>query len=256
MTDYLPASEAIKLSNIPASTFYRLVREGKLHKYLPTPVSKQGLYAREDIERIRSEYKRETRKNETGATDWITTADLGHFYDLEYSAYEEQTRDPSIIRKWFARNSYLCRILYNHTDRREIWGGINILPLEEETILKLLHQEILDSDLTPLDILTYEHPGMYTLYVTSVIIRPEKRAHFKLLLDSIFDFWCEQAPDRQIARIYARATTESGEMMVKKLFFSPLLHISDEAFMLDVRRPNPSRIVQNFQNCIRQHTQE
>jgi len=44
--------------------------------------------------------------------------------------------------------------------------------------------------------------------------------------------------------------------MVKKLFFSPLWDISDTAYMLDMNRPNPSRVVQTFQYCVKSQIED
>ncbi len=77
-----------------------------------------------------------------------------------------------------------------------------------------------------------------------------------LSIDSLFAFWCEQAPERNIGKIYGLVLSDAGEMMAKKLFFSPLWHISDSAYMLDISRPNPSRIVQSFQHCIKSRNEE
>ncbi len=127
-----------------------------------------------------------------------------------------------------------------------------MLPLEEETIFKLLRGEIHDIDLDPQkDILTFEQPGEYNFYVASVIVRPDKKQYFPMLINSLFDFWCEQAPTQTIRRIYGRVVTEDGEMMARKLFFSPIWNISESAYVLDTNRPNPSRIIQGFQHCIK-----
>lgn len=131
-----------------------------------------------------------------------------------------------------------------------------MLPLEEQTILKLLKGEIRDVDLDPQkDILTFEKPGEYDFYVASVIVHPERKQHFPLLVNSLFTYWCEQAPERNMRKIYGRLVSEDDEMMAKKLFFSPLWHISDASYMLDVNRPNPSRVIQNFQRCIKSRTE-
>jgi hypothetical protein len=257
MTRYLSASEAIEILKIPSSTFYRMVKEGKIKKHLPTAVSKHGMYDPKEIARLRSKLRLETEPQEVGETDWIKSSDMGSMYDLEYSVYGEQTGNPSIVRKWYERNPYLCRILYNKLDRRDFWGTINMLPLAEETIFRLLRGEIRDVDLDPQrDILTYEAARAYNLYVASVIIRPQKQHHFMLLINSVFDFWCEQAPERTIDKIYGRVLAEDGELIAKKLFFSPIWHIADNAYMLDLSRPNPSRIVQSLQYCIRLKKEE
>lgn len=249
--EYMSASEAIATLKIPPATFYRMVKEGKIKKYYPTAASKHGEYDAHEIARLSSKFRRENQPLEEGATDWIQSSDMGNMYDLEYTVYGDETGNPSIIRKWYERNPHICRVLFNKADRRDFWGAINMLPLEEETIFKLLKGEMRDIDLDPQkDILTFEKPGTYNFYVASVIIAPKHRQHFPKLLNSLFDYWCEQAPERTIGRIYGRVVSEDGELLAKKLFFSPLWHISETAYMLDMRRPNPSKIVQSFQYCI------
>jgi len=254
---YLSASDAIEALNIPASTFYRFVKEGKITKHFPSSISKHGMYDSQEIARMSSKFKSESEPKETGETDWIKSSDMGNMYDLEYAEYGDETGNPSIIRKWYERNPYICRVLYNKADRRDFWGAINMLPLEEETIYELLRGEKRDIDLDPQkDILTFEEPRAYNFYVASIIMHPHKKQHFPLLINSLFDFWCEQGPERRIGKIYGRVVSEDGELMAKKLFFSPMPHISDSAYMLDVSRPNPSRIVQSFQYCAKSREEE
>lgn len=254
---YLSASEAIEALEISAPTFYRFVKNGKIKKYYPTTMSKHGMYDPKEIARLGSKIRSEQETQEVGETDWIHSADIGHMYNLEYAAYGDQTGSPLVVRKWYERNPYICRILYNKADRRDFWGAINMLPLAEETIIKLLRKEVRDVDLNPQqDILTFENEGMYNFYIASVLIHPEKRQHFPLLLNTLFDFWCEQAPERTIGKIYGRVLSEQGELMAKKLFFSPLWHVADDVYMLDVSRPNPSRIIQSLQYCVKLKREE
>ncbi len=251
MARYLSASEAIEILKIPSATFYRMVREGKIQKYYPTAVSKHGMYDPKEIARLKSRLRQDSEPKESGTTDWIKGSDMGKVYDLEYMIYGDQTGDPSIIRRWYERNPYMCRVLFNKEDRRDIWGAINIVPLHDETIFRLLRGEIHDIDLDPQeDILTYEQPGAYNVYVASVIMHPHRRQHFILLINSIFDYWCDQAPEKTIGRMYGRVIARDGEMLAKKLFFSPIWHIAEDAYVLDLTRPNPSRIIQSFQYCI------
>jgi ATPase subunit of ABC transporter with duplicated ATPase domains len=41
-------------------------------------------------------------------------------------------------------------------------------------------------------------------------------------------------------------------MLARKLYFSPLYHISDTAYVLDLRKPGISKIVRNFQEYLKQ----
>jgi len=255
--EYISASEAIEALKMPPATFYRFVKEGKIKKHFPTPISKHGMYEAREIAHLSSQIKRESDLKEAGATDWIKSFDVGNMYNLEYSVYGDETGNPAIVRKWYEHNPYICRVLYNKADRRDFWGAINMLPLGDETIFKLLRGEIKDTDLNPQkDILTFDKPGAYNFYIASVIVDKTKKQHFLLLVNSLFNFWCEQAPERTIGKIYGRVVSEYGEMMVKKLFFSPLWDISDTAYMLDMNRPNPSRVVQTFQYCVKSRTED
>lgn len=250
---YLSAGEAIEILKMPPATFYRFAKEGKIKKYYPNGVNKHAEYNAHEIAHLASKYRRETQPQEEGETDWIKNSDMGHMYDLEYTVYGDETGNPSIIRRWYEQNPYICRVLYNKADRRDFWGAINMLPLKEETIFKLLKGEMRDIDLDPQkDVLTFEQPGEYNFYVASVIIQPEKRQHFPMLINSMFDFWCEQAPERTLGKIYGRIVATDGELMAKRLFFSPLWHISENAYVLDLKRPNPSRFVQALQHCIQE----
>jgi len=257
MAQFLSAADAMEALHLPPSTFYRYVRDGKIKKHFPTPVSKHGIYDAVEIARLKKQLRLEERPPLVGDTDWVKLSDLGNIYNLEFGVYGDETGDPSIIKDWYVRNPTMCRLLFNKKDRTDLWGALNMVPLAEEVIYKLLKDEIRDVDLVPeQDILTYAEPGVFNLYVASIIIRPERTLHLKLLIDSVFDFWCGLAPDRQIGKIYGRVVTDNGEMLAKKLYFSPIWYVSDTAWMLDVSRPNPSKIVQSFQECIKEKVKE
>ncbi|MBA2677277.1 MAG: helix-turn-helix domain-containing protein [Ktedonobacteraceae bacterium] len=249
---FLQAKDAIDFLGISAPTFYRLVKNGKIQKHYPTPFSKHGEYDADELAGLRSQFMPRAGEEPKGGTDWVQDSDMGNMYNLEYAVYGEETGNPSIIRKWYKRNPYVCRVLFNESDRRDFWGAINMLPLSEATIYKLLKKEMRDIDINPeKEILTFDKPGVFDFYVASVIIRPDKPNSFGQLLNSVFSFWCERAPEQQIGKIFGRVVSEDGEMMARKLFFSPLWTISDEAFVLDMSRPNPSKIVQSFQYCVK-----
>ena len=256
---FLQAKDAIDFLGISAPTFYRLVKSGKIQKYYPTPFSKHGEYDADELAELKGQFmpRADEEVEVREKTDWIQDIDMGNMYNLEYTVYGDETGNPSIIRKWYQRNPYVCRVLYNESDRRDFWGAINMLPLKEETIYKLLKKEIRDIDLNPeKDILTFDQPGVFDFYVASVIVRRDRKYAFGQLLNSVFTFWCERAPEQRIGKIYGRVVSEDGEMMARKLFFSPLWNISDEAFVLDLSRPNPSKIVQSFQYCVKSCTEE
>jgi hypothetical protein len=226
---------------------------GSLRKHLLSPTSKHGLYDTRELARLKRRIQQETTPEEPLGLDWLTIADLGNLYNLEYSHYGPDTGDPGIVQHWIKRNPNIGRILFHAEDRKDLWGAIILLPMPEATIMKTLRQDMHDVDLKPeQDLLLYDRPGSYDIYAASAIMREDKRQHFPLLLSAWFDFWSWQATrGLRIAKVYARILSASGEMMVKKLFFSPRYDINGNTWELDVSRPNPSRIVQSFQCCIK-----
>jgi hypothetical protein len=147
----------------------------------------------------------------------------------------------------------MCRILYNPSDRRDVWGAVTVMPLREEVINRLLRQEMEERDIKPEDILPYERGNDYSCYVASLLIRPEHRVHLRKLLQSIFDYWCEQYPQIKISRLYANVTSEEGMHVIHHLFFSPRYDLGDTIFELrPLRAGNPSSLVKQFQCCLRQ----
>jgi hypothetical protein len=64
--------------------------------------------------------------------------------------------------------------------------------------------------------------------------------------------WKWHPRDREPPGWYVRGETEHGDMLARKLYFSPLYHISDTAYVLDLRKPGISKIVRNFQEYLKQ----
>jgi len=145
----------------------------------------------------------------------------------------------------------MARLLFNAEDRREIWGGITIMPMKEETIICILKDEISEKDIRLEDILTYEPGQKYIGYVASATVKKEYATHFRELLRSVFDFACSRYPDIQITKLYAYASSPEGWDLMKRLFFTPRRDINRNAFELDLFERNPSPYLKPFQDCLK-----
>lgn len=268
MEDLMTFSEAIKaLGNIAPSSFKALVDSAKIRKVVP-PGKTQGKYIAADVYKLAEERrpfqhaersrKPSTRKSyqenksHRGATDWATDSDLPYMlaYDLEMYGLEN-TVDVKITHQWWKKNPYMARLLFNVEDRREIWGGITIMPMREETILRILKDEMSEKDIRPEDILTYEQGQTYVGYIASATVKKEYSAHFRELLQSVFDFFCSRYPDIRMIKLYAYASSPEGWDLVKRLFFTPRRDINRNAFELDPLERNPSRYLEPFQKCLK-----
>lgn len=253
--------EAVKLfmdAGLSETTFRRKVAEKDIKKTLPEGRVRGALYSMEDIHRVIRELRKEKPQSnnleETGGeTDWIQEKDLPYIlaYDIERYGIEN-TVDTSITYAWWKKNPYMCRILYDKNDRRNIWGTITVMPMKEETILRLLRGEIEEKAITPDDILTYE-PGMqYIGYIPSAAVKEEHRPQFRKLMESVFEFWYEQYPQIQIVKLYAFAASDDGWNLIKHLFFAPRYDLGENAFELNPYQRNPSKVLQRFQKQIQQ----
>lgn len=252
---YIKAAEAIKLSGLPSSTFYRFVREGRVKKYFPTEESSHGLYDQEEIVKLREEQGDRYVDMDRYETDWLTFDDLGSLYDLEYKIYEEDTGDPRIVRNWLKRTPLLGRILFNIDNRRDLWGAVLFLPIvDEDTIIKLVTQDGLDhARLNPAtQIKTYDDPGVYDLYAASVIMKPGKGYLFSDLMRSYFDWWIEQAPEKKIGKIWTRTFTEQGEALAIRLQASPLDWLGPKVYRLDLSIPRRLPLLRDFQQGLKE----
>jgi hypothetical protein len=259
--DFYTSAEAIQrfiTAGISESTFYRKVREGAIQKVLPEGRQRGAYYPKSVIEEIISrEGSNRTEENITeeniGETDWVQSSDLPYLLALDYEMYgPENTVDVSITRTWWEKNPYMCRILFDAKNRKNIWGAITILPMKEETIFHILKQEREERYITAEDILTYEPGNKYVGYIPSAAIRPEHRTHFRQLLQSVFNFWCEQYPDIQLLKLYAFALSDEGWDLMKHLFFSPRYDLGANTFELSPNQRNPSRLITSFQKCVKQ----
>lgn len=270
MTELLTSSEArALLGNMSPSSFKNLV-DGKKIRKVTAPGKTQGKYVAEDVQKLAEELKPflEAEKNSRqasqdrgsykdnpshpAATDWARDSDLPYMLAYDYEMYGvENTVDISITHRWWQKNPYMARLLFDANDRRNIWGGITIMPMEEETIIRILKDEMAERDIKPEHILTYEPGKQYVGYVASATVKKEYATHFKGLLQSVFSFACQQYPDVQVAKLYAYASSPEGWDLIKRLFFTPRRDINRNAFELDLFERNPSPYLKSFQECLK-----
>ena len=85
-----------------------------------------------------------------------------------------------------------------------------------------------ERDIRPEHILTYEAPKDYAVYAASVVIKP----------------------DIKISKTYAYANSKEGWSLIKHLCFAPRYDIGERAFELNSGYPNPSKLMQAYQDCL------
>ncbi len=255
---FIPSSDALMLvreAGFSDTTFYRWAAGGRIAKRLAGGRQRGAEYSKADILRlIEKRVVRNARKAKgpQGATDWIRRADLPFVQSLALELCgPERTVEMAITWRWWEKNPYLCRILYNAQDRRDVWGALTVLPLRQEIIFRLLRRELSEREITPADIFTYEPGHAYSGYVASIAIRQQYQTHLRSLIWSMLDFWCSLYPSVRMERLFAFAPNDTCLRLIRHLFFAPRYDLSMGAFELDLMRSgNPSRLVTLFQDCI------
>ena len=259
------ASEAAKRLGVHNSTFQNYVRAKRVRKVIPLG-KKEGFYPKEDVEKLAEELQKQpsrrrkqqkqlavistTKSVEEATTDWIQYEDELNAYNLDCELYGfENSVSPDITWTWWQKNSYACRILYNKKDRSDIWGLLSIIPMEEETIFKLLRDQMSEKDILPEHVLVYEPGKHYSCYVAAVSMRPEHKHSFAMLLHSTMQFWLAH-PEVHIDKLFAFALGSDGMQLIRKMFFWPRRDISDNAWELDFSVMNPNKAIEEYRRNI------
>ena len=136
--------------------------------------------------------------------------------DIDEKSYSDEYKGVlELCLAWFKQNPEIYTLII---DKRidKVVGYINALPLEEEIIRKIQDGVFMDTDIKPENILTYDFPDFYKLYLCSVVIDPDYRGTiaFKMLYEAYFDKLLNLARnDVYVSEIIADAVTKDGEKL-------------------------------------------
>lgn len=258
---------------VSMTTFFRLAKEGSIEKVLPGGRVKEALYNPEQVHDLIEHGTPSKRKKRpggqkqkvetiapnaqfTGTSDWIQESDLPFVWALDIELYGiENSVSPTITWTWWNKNPYACRILFNKVNRRDIWGSLSVIPMEEATIYKILRGELKEQDITANDVLSYEPGREYACYIPSVAVHPDHRQSFGILLHDVMSYWCVRYPDIRITKLFAFALHDdagTGIRLIRKLYFAPRYDVGENAWELRLDKYNPSLTIQHFQECLQE----
>ncbi len=255
----IESEDAIKLyieAGFSANTFYRHVREGKIKKTLPESRERGALYDESDIRKI-TQKKVGQEPEKTGreeiATEvaWQRISDLPAILKLDLHVYKDHlVGDIGLYISWEKKNTKITLLSFEHGNRDNVLAYISLVPLPEKMILSILKGEREELSISADEIESYERKGAYTLLAESIVVHPDHPEQLNKILAGVLNYWCRQYPDRYIEKIYADAASDYGDVLARKLYFSPLYDVSDHAYVLDLRKPGISKVVKRFQECL------
>jgi hypothetical protein len=257
--EYIPFSEALELFHpLDKNAFFYRVRKGEISTIEGT-TERDTQYKISDIVEVREALmkkkakKRESKRGLETEVDWQKISDLPAVLKLDLTVFKEEiVGDISLYMTWERKNPKITLISYEKGNRENVLAYLSLVPLPEEVILSILKGERSDFSITLDEVEDYKRPGGYTLFADGIATHPDHPEQINNIIRELLRFWCDQYPERYIEKIYVQAASEAGDIFVRKLYFSPLYHIADNAYILDLRKPAISRLVKNFQECLEQ----
>ncbi|MGI9058542.1 MAG: hypothetical protein ACR2H5_08180 [Ktedonobacteraceae bacterium] len=260
------SSEARSKLKVSTSTFKRYIDAGKIRKITP-PNKKHGMYIKADVDKLAKEMQpfpqhtrhrggREQREMST-EVDWQQISDLPAIIKLDLAVYKENiVGDIGLYVSWERKNPHITLLAFEKGHRENVLAYVSLVPLPEEVILSIMKGERDELSISPNEIETYERKGAYTLLAESAVVHPDHPEQLNHVFREVLSFWCTQYPERYIKKIYAQAASNEGDILVRKLYFSPLYDLSDDAYVLDLRKLGVSKLVQRFQECLKDKESE
>jgi hypothetical protein len=245
------SSEAAAILGIPQQNFLYYVKSERI-EYLEGEKQRDRKYRLSDIYRVRKKLiqKKRLKKGtpEPLLIDWSRIVDVPVTLKLDQQIYPDEIdlAELAVYQAWRKNETRLSMVAFSQ-DRTESYGYIQLIPLQESTILDILKGKRTESSITPDEILPYDKPGAYTLLAISAVAHPDRPDVLLKILNHLIDFWVEQYPERYITRVYAQVVSESGDRLVQHMFMAPRYDLAKNAYMLDLARPGASKAIRIFQ---------
>jgi hypothetical protein len=255
---YITSAEGERLLGVNTGRFFYYVNSGQIAKEQGSK-KRNARYSVEDILKVKEKlnHKQQKAKKDAvhGYVDWITSVeDVLASLKLDYRVYGESTElgELPYYAERVKRNSHVALAVYDSEKRENILAYVSLLPLSEQVILEVLSGSRHETHINTEEVEDYLRPGAYVLLAESVVTDSAHPELLNTLLRHLVRFWCDQYPDRYISKIYAQAESKQGDMLISKLYMSPLYGLANNAYVLDLERPGASRFVRWYQDCIEQ----
>jgi hypothetical protein len=257
--EYVSSKDGMRILGVDSGKFFYYVQSGQISKE-PNGRKRNNRYSIADINRVKEklskkQYKNKVSQSQHGYVDWIADInDVLTSLKLDYTVYKEDVElaDLSYYTERVKRNPHVALAVYDSPKKETMYAYISLLPVAEQIILEVLSGKKQETDIRTEDIETYDRAGAFTLLAESVVVHPDYQNVLNTLLHHLLEYWYDQYPERYISKIYAQAASNKGDILIQKLYFAPLYHLSKNAYMLDLERPGASRFVRHFQERLKE----
>src|SRR5262249_43189774 len=153
--------------------FFYYVNQGRIER-IAGPTPRKSLYNRSDVLRLKGEISDGDGEEITDViVDWVHPMDLPKTLALDLIVYEEDTiGDFRLYLSWLNRNPHLTLGAFDES-RTVVYAYLNLLPLDEATILSILRGEREETSIRAEEIKTYDSEGEFTLLAESIVAHPD-----------------------------------------------------------------------------------
>jgi hypothetical protein len=267
----------------PSSTFYTLVREKKIQKYLHEQEGSE-VYARADVDAYlagrltKSGERKRTRDSGTQTQAATKTGkipifrplvleDIGKVYQLQFDEFKRiggmtYAVQPASMEVWIKEQRQIFWVAQDSESNR-ILASIGVIPLDEEIIIRFLRGEFSLFEVAITDVLSFQAGSNYACYMIAAADhdRPEAANALIQLMEHLLLHWCEHYPDIAVRILYVLSSlldmNESPVMLLlRSFFFSRRRDLSPDpnkaVWELPLDEPNPSSAIQQFQKCVKE----
>lgn len=154
----------------------------------------------------------------------VTNEQIVQALALDRISYDEEYfLDAETCFAYYEKNPNIY-IMAVDDSTRSVVGYINFSPVNKEMYDALISGQVIDTAIRPDDISTYRDHNEYYGYMSSIVVRPDKRKHgiATEMLEILRTFICKLAIERDIyfLEIVADAVSDVGNYILSKMGFS------------------------------------
>ena len=152
--------------------------------------------------------------------DQITDEDIVETYRLESMLFPAaHVPGPELSRSWYAHNPLTLLGVRDIASGRLI-GFLQVLPINDALFETIKRGHFDDTKFSVDDIVLYDRPGAYKLYIASFCIHPDYNSNlqfFKTMYNTFFDMLVDLARERGVVvtEVVADGITEKGRLLCR-----------------------------------------
>ena len=152
--------------------------------------------------------------------DQITYEDIVETYRLEAMLFpSDRVPGPEVVKAWCDHNP-LTLFGVRDTASGRLIGFLHALPVKDSLFDTIRSGHFDDTKFSVEDILVYDRPGTYKLYIASLCVHPNFNntlKFFKIMYNTFFEVLIRLAQERGviISEVVADGITEKGRVMCR-----------------------------------------